>query len=115
MDFFGLFKYCFIFFNFFILYYLKKIKEKERIKKLSENDKKTVLLITAHPDDESMFFIPTISNIKNIGYKINILCLSNGNSERREEEFLKATKFLQFDKVDILDLRSEGIKDGMNE
>ena len=29
-----------------------------------ENKEKRVLLAFAHPDDESMFFIPTITNLK---------------------------------------------------
>jgi len=46
------------------------------------------LLITAHPDDESMFFIPTLRNLLYLDYKqetkndrhcIQLLCLSNGD------------------------------------
>lgn len=38
-----------------------------------------VLLVTAHPDDESMFFGPTIlSLIRRKDCKIYLLCLSNG-------------------------------------
>lgn len=40
---------------------------------------KRVLLVTAHPDDESMFFGPTIlSLIRRKNCKIYLLCLSNG-------------------------------------
>jgi N-acetylglucosaminylphosphatidylinositol deacetylase len=44
----------------------------------ANNDKKTILFVTAHPDDESMFFLPTILDLK-YKFKINLLCLSNGD------------------------------------
>lgn len=37
-----------------------------------------VLLVTAHPDDEAMFFAPTIHRLQQQGAAIQILCLSNG-------------------------------------
>lgn len=36
------------------------------------------LLITAHPDDECMFFAPTILHLKSCGERVKILCLSEG-------------------------------------
>jgi N-acetylglucosaminylphosphatidylinositol deacetylase len=36
------------------------------------------LLITAHPDDESMFFIPTLKNLCDVP-NVHVLCLSNGD------------------------------------
>lgn len=97
--------------NFFLIYFLSKAKQKDKDKKRQENEKKTVLLITAHPDDESMFFIPTIKNLKDVGYKIHLLCLSPGNHRRRKEELEKAAHFLHIDKLTILDLSSKGIID----
>lgn len=38
-----------------------------------------VLIITAHPDDECMFFSPTIQSLLNSGHFVHLLCLSNGN------------------------------------
>lgn len=38
-----------------------------------------VLIITAHPDDECMFFSPTIQSLLNSGHFVHVLCLSNGN------------------------------------
>ncbi|KAF9476957.1 LmbE-like protein [Pholiota conissans] len=46
---------------------------------------KNILLVTAHPDDEAMFFAPTILNLaekasnESIGFAV--VCLSNGNAE----------------------------------
>ncbi len=34
----------------------------------------TLILVIAHPDDEAMFFYPTISRAK----RLHIICLSNG-------------------------------------
>lgn len=37
-----------------------------------------ILLVIAHPDDESMFFVPCINTIHIHDGRIFILCLSNG-------------------------------------
>ena len=37
-----------------------------------------LLLITAHPDDECMFFLPALTYFQRHQYTIHILCLSNG-------------------------------------
>ena len=37
-----------------------------------------VLLVIAHPDDESMFFAPTLLTLHQQGVQLYILCLSNG-------------------------------------
>jgi hypothetical protein len=37
-----------------------------------------VLLLTAHPDDEVMFFAPTIRGLRSSDSEIKVLCLSNG-------------------------------------
>ena len=42
---------------------------------------KSVLLVTSHPDDESMFFGPTIQAAKRMGAQVHILCLSAGNAD----------------------------------
>jgi N-acetylglucosaminylphosphatidylinositol deacetylase len=38
----------------------------------------SALLITAHPDDEAMFFTPTILSLIDQGYIVHLLCLSTG-------------------------------------
>lgn len=38
-----------------------------------------VLLVTAHPDDEAMFFGPTILGLLAAGADLYLLCLSSGN------------------------------------
>lgn len=65
-----------------------------------------VLIVTAHPDDECMFFGPTIlSLLRRNNCNVYLLCLSNGNFEQkgniRREELWQACK--------ILKLRDENI------
>lgn len=58
---------------------------------------KDILLITAHPDDEAMFFLPMIKAMKN-RFKIHLLCLSSGNAdglgEKRTQELADCTQYL---------------------
>ena len=51
---------------------------------------KNFLLVTAHPDDEAMFFAPTILGLNKKDVSLFHVCLSNGNadglgSSRKEE------------------------------
>lgn len=46
---------------------------------------RTALILTAHPDDEAMFFSPTIRGLRNHGWDVRGLCLSTGNSEGQGE------------------------------
>ena len=49
---------------------------------ISNKDKLNVLFVTAHPDDECMFFSPTLhalSKRPNVG--VTLLCLSSGNHD----------------------------------
>nr|AAW27743.1 SJCHGC08988 protein [Schistosoma japonicum] len=45
-----------------------------------------VLVVTAHPDDESMFFAPTILNLVRSGCKVDLLCCTTGNYDGRGHE-----------------------------
>ena len=46
---------------------------------------KAILLLIAHPDDEAMFFAPTVLGLSQpeLGNHVKILCLSNGRSRTR--------------------------------
>eukprot|EP01048_Picozoa_sp_COSAG05_P013051 COSAG05_NODE_1354_length_5108_cov_24.726692_2_plen_102_part_00 len=56
-----------------------------------------ILLVTAHPDDETMFFGPMLLS-RQPGQKIFIYCLSTGNAdglgETRKKELMAATAAL---------------------
>ena len=95
-----------------IFEYLKKRKmnamfEVNDVK--TESDKiGSVLLIIAHPDDEIMFWTPTIKAFIGNNIKMKILCLSNGNydglGEIREKEFDNVSRALNFPDNQILNI-----------
>jgi N-acetylglucosaminylphosphatidylinositol deacetylase len=78
---------------------------------------KTVLLIIAHPNDEIMYFTPTIKKLINLGITLKILCLSNGNNEKiddiRTEEFKKVSKIIKLEDNSILNIPE--LKDDINQ
>ena len=37
-----------------------------------------VLLVTAHPDDETVFFAPSITALHSLGHEVYLLCLTTG-------------------------------------
>ncbi|KAJ2957714.1 hypothetical protein NQZ79_g6593 [Umbelopsis isabellina] len=59
-----------------------------------------ILLVTAHPDDECMFFGPTLTNLsaKRLKNEIHVLCLSKGDAEKlgslRKRELVKSCQVL---------------------
>ncbi len=96
------------------------------------------LLITAHPDDESMFFIPILRNLIHLHSKnderhsqkpnIQLLCLSNGDYRDvsdgpvRTEELYKACSLIGIDghkttsdASSVVVLDDDRLKDGPNE
>ena len=68
----------------------------------------SVLLIIAHPDDEIMFWTPTISYLLSKKINFKILCLSNGNflglGEKREVEFDNVSRELNLPDNVILNI-----------
>lgn len=38
-------------------------------------------VVFAHPDDESMFFLPTLAHLRRHGHALHFLCLSAGNAD----------------------------------
>eukprot|EP00268_Persea_americana_P047072 TRINITY_DN4878_c0_g1_i4.p1 TRINITY_DN4878_c0_g1~~TRINITY_DN4878_c0_g1_i4.p1 ORF type:complete len:258 (-),score=18.64 TRINITY_DN4878_c0_g1_i4:418-1191(-) len=71
--------------------------------------KRNVLLVIAHPDDESMFFSPTILYLSSRGHNLHILCFSTGNADGkgnvRKAELYQACAILEvaLQQVKILD------------
>lgn len=87
----------------------KKFASMMNIKSIKEdfNKIKTTLIITAHPDDEVMFYSPMIKYLNELNCKIKILCLSTGNYDGigkiREEEFRTVSKELRMEDNVIID------------
>lgn len=77
------------------------------IERISKKDgKASVLLLIAHPDDESMFFSPTLMTLtsKPDVFEVNILCLSTCNSDRRdtrEKELIRAAHVLGLNEKNV--------------
>jgi N-acetylglucosaminylphosphatidylinositol deacetylase len=91
----------------------------------NNNTKSIFILVISHPDDESMFFLPTLYNLtnkKNKSYnhydEIHILCLSNGNYDglgmERTKEIHRATNIIS-KSIQVTVLNQPQLKDGPNE
>lgn len=83
-------------------------------------ERKNLCFVIAHPDDEIMFFFPTIqlafSNKKK--EELFLLCLSNGNNYgegvKREKEFLKVWSYLGGDPKNYKILNVPEFQDGFH-
>ena len=104
-----------------LLEYLKGLKVKTMFE---VNDIKgelssigSVLLIIAHPDDEIMFWTPTIKTLISFNISMKILCLSNGNydglGELREKEFDNISRLLNFPYSQIINIPE--LQDNINQ
>ncbi|KAL9125027.1 MAG: hypothetical protein Q9217_005708 [Psora testacea] len=81
---------------------------------------KRICLLIAHPDDEAMFFSPTLSALTNpaLGNHVKILCLSSGDAdglgEVRKKELGASAKMLGFRTAsDVLVLEHAAFPDNM--
>lgn len=70
----------------------------ESSKQIEENFGNTTLLVIAHPDDETMFFGPTVLNLLEHGRHLHILCLSHGDADnhgfKRKKELIAVVRAL---------------------
>lgn len=66
----------------------------------------SVLLLTAHPDDECMFFTPAIRKFIAEGFEVELLCLSTGDyygkGVVRRQELERSAKVLGISTVRII-------------
>jgi N-acetylglucosaminylphosphatidylinositol deacetylase len=83
---------------------------------------KRIILLIAHPDDEAMFFSPTLLALTDpaLGNHLKILCLSTGNADglgetRKNELVESAMKLGVRRKEDVFVLEDERFKDGMDQ
>ncbi|QSL66659.1 hypothetical protein MERGE_001043 [Pneumocystis wakefieldiae] len=79
--------------------------------------KKKILFLIAHPDDEVMFFGPTILRLVKDN-EIFLVCLSNGNAEGigkvREKELLKSCQILGISEQNIEIIENSNLQDSMS-
>ncbi|EAL60920.1 phosphatidylinositol glycan, class L [Dictyostelium discoideum AX4] len=80
--------------------------------------KKKVLFVIAHPDDECMFFTPTIQHYNFIGSEIFVACLSNGNAvglgKIREKELIDSCIDMGINQENVFFDQTNNFQDGMN-
>lgn len=92
----------------------------------SDSDaRKTALLVTAHPDDESMFFLPLVHSLTaapahgDPKWQLHLLCLSRGNFDGlgaiREKELHACGRFLGISQDAIHVVEDAKLQDGMQE
>lgn len=78
--------------------------------------KRNVLLVVAHPDDESMFFCPTINYLTSRGHNLHVLCMSTGNADGmgniRENELYRACAILKVPSQQVKILDHPDLQDG---
>lgn len=88
----------------FVLFYL--VTERIRTKAKVFQNVRRVLLVTAHPDDECMFFGPAIIKLREAKCQIYLLCLSTGNAYnmglQRKQELWDACELLGIPASNIL-------------
>ena len=106
-----LFSFCFVLFLF--IYFSRKFI----YNKPSFNG--NTLIVIAHPDDECMFFAPTILALSNrISQNVYVLCLSNGNysglGEKRGSEFFNSLQALGIPSENGILVNDPGLQDGPN-
>jgi N-acetylglucosaminylphosphatidylinositol deacetylase len=86
-----------IFSIFLVLIWYQSKPISVQIQSLQSLNVRKVLLLIAHPDDECMFFSPTILNLIP-HFSVQVLCLSTGNDQGvgkiREKELIKSCKTL---------------------
>lgn len=72
--------------NVLVVFVVVMLRHVKRLRRTTRSHGRHLLLV-AHPDDESMFFSPTMLNLQG---RIDLLCLSNGNKygmgQTREQE-----------------------------
>ncbi|KAK7269235.1 hypothetical protein RIF29_21953 [Crotalaria pallida] len=75
-----------------------------------------VLLVIAHPDDESMFFTPTINFLISRGHNVQILCLSIGDADGkgniRKQELFQACVALKIPMQQVKIVDHPDLQDG---
>ncbi|KAI4295752.1 hypothetical protein L6164_035763 [Bauhinia variegata] len=80
------------------------------------HQKRNVLLVVAHPDDESMFFTPAINFLTSSGHNLHIFCLSIGNADGkgniRKRELFQACAALKIPWQQVKTVDHPDLQDG---
>lgn len=83
----------------------------------NDDQAKRVLVLTAHPDDEAMFFAPAILALTQAGVSVWAMCLSTGNADglgaTRTQELLESYEMLGVPRDRVMSIDDERLQDGM--
>ncbi|XP_019612957.2 N-acetylglucosaminyl-phosphatidylinositol de-N-acetylase [Rhinolophus sinicus] len=81
---------------FWVWDFLERMKSQEQAGLLGGESR--TLLVIAHPDDEAMFFAPTVLGLTRLRHRVFLLCFSAGNyynqGEIRKQELLQSCDVL---------------------
>lgn len=84
----------------------------------SEANRKKVLVVIAHPDDEAMFFVPTIVSLVEL-YQVHLMCLSKGDfaglGDTRSAELKKSCAELGIQAIHCNIIDHKAMQDGSAE
>ncbi|CAD5319654.1 N-acetylglucosaminyl phosphatidylinositol deacetylase-related [Arabidopsis thaliana x Arabidopsis arenosa] len=84
-----------------------------------DDGKKNVMFVIAHPDDESMFFSPTINYFTSTACNLHILCFSTGNADGmgsiRDQELHRACAVLKVPLQQLKILDHPNLQDGFGQ
>ncbi|GAB6026496.1 hypothetical protein CHUAL_012921 [Chamberlinius hualienensis] len=76
---------------------------------------RNVLFVIAHPDDECMFFSPSIIKLCQDAQQVYLLCLSTGNhgqqGSKRKLELMNSTKILGIDSNNVMIINHTNLPD----
>lgn len=76
-----------------------------------------VALIIAHPDDETMFFIPTLQQLRSHSHNIHVLCMCNGSvqqNQSRTAELLSVCKYMNINEKNVWIVDDKLLPDGIH-
>ncbi|WVQ85689.1 hypothetical protein IAT38_007855 [Cryptococcus sp. DSM 104549] len=84
----------------------------------AEVERRKALLLTAHPDDEVMFFGPTVLGLVKAGWDVSGLCLSTGDSDGlgqvRKAELIESYETLGVPPTNVVVVDHPQLQDGMD-
>ncbi|XP_007943771.1 N-acetylglucosaminyl-phosphatidylinositol de-N-acetylase [Orycteropus afer afer] len=92
---------------------LERMKSQEQAGWLRAESR--TLLVIAHPDDEAMFFAPTVLGLARLRHQVSVLCFSTGNyynqGEIRKEELLQSCDVLGIPSSNVMIIDNRAFPD----